>query len=449
MSQRFHQLFFAYRTVDGGWLGRRMASLSFDCPPMPHPSLQDGPLARVGTHDLTTPTGLALLRRFDAQFHRLAPAAREAALASLQLVLPLAERAEGLLVLPGGALAWRDGETILVPDPGSATALTEAAPLRHAVMAAKGLTVGHEADGLCIAEAAVHMPQSATLLPRAAVLAPLLPALAEWRGPAVVHWHGQGAVVWEMVPAPPPLALAVSLTGEPLAPGATLPRFLWAMAGADEIYQLLSSGLSAHLDDILASEISDALRFALVAQWTDGEESLASRFADGLALLPSAFTAEATQPAGRAALAGWPRVAARLWPAQALIGIAAAEAAGRWDAALRQAFLLALRETQPPGTYLLAEAARTEPAPLADLAADRLIRGTAPAFAALAPLAAEEKPAALLRQVNALALRLGVPVLLAVPDWGLCHLLDPAGTSGCGNGIGYGLGAALELFEDG
>jgi hypothetical protein len=408
---------------------------------MPHPSLQDGPLARVGAYDLTTPSGLALLRRFDAQFHRLPPASREAALDTLQLVLPLAERAEGLLVLPGGALAWREGGAILLPDPGSATGLMEAPLLRQAALAAEGLTVRDEATGLRIIGADSRMSPSATLLPRAAVLAPLLPTLAEWRGPAVIHWHGQGAVVWEMVPAPPPLALAVSLVGEPLAPGASLPRFLWAMAGADESYQLLSSGLAAHLDEILASEISDALRFALVAQWTDGEDSLASRLADGLALLPSHFAAGM-------ALDGWPHLAARLGPAQALIGIAAAEAAGRWDAALRQAFLATLRETLPAGAWLMAEAARAEPAPLGDLAADRLARGAAPALAALLPLAAQEKPPVLLRRVSDLALRLGVPVLLAVPDWGLCHLLDPAGSSGCGNGMGYGLGAALELFEE-
>ncbi|MFC7557070.1 hypothetical protein ACFQU7_39935 [Pseudoroseomonas wenyumeiae] len=262
--------------------------------------------------------------------------------------------------------------------------------------------VCHEAAGLCIAGGASGIPQSATLLPQASVLAPLLPALAEWRGPAVIHWHGQGAVVWEMVPAPAPLALAVSLVGEPLPPDATL-RAFWAMAGADESYQLLSSGLSAHLDEMLASEISDALRFALVAQWTDGGDSLASRLADGLALLPSAFAAEAAQPAGLAALAEWPRMRARLEPAQALIGIAAAEAGGHWNLMLRQAFLAALRETLPAGTCLLAEAARAEPAPLDDLAADRLVRGAAPAFAALAPLAAQEKPPALLRQVGGLA----------------------------------------------
>ncbi|MFC7556812.1 hypothetical protein ACFQU7_39940 [Pseudoroseomonas wenyumeiae] len=103
---------------------------------MPHPNLQDGPLARVNAYDLTTPAGLALLRRFDAQFHRLPQAAREAALADLQLVLPLADRAEGLVVLPGGALAWRDGETILLSDPGSATGITQAAQLRQAALAA-------------------------------------------------------------------------------------------------------------------------------------------------------------------------------------------------------------------------------------------------------------------------------------------------------------------------
>jgi hypothetical protein len=130
-----------------------------------------------------------------------------------------------------------------------------------------------------------------------------------------------------------------------------------------------------------------------------------------------------------------------------MVGIAAAEAADRWDPALRQAFLAALRETFP-AALLLAEAGRGEPAPLESLAADRLVRGTAPAYAALASVAEEQDPPALLRRMAALALRLGVPVLLAVPDWGLCHWLDPAGGPGGGNGRGYGLGAALELFEE-
>lgn len=415
---------------------------------MPHPIPQDGPLARVGTYDLTTPAGLALLRRFDAEFHRLPAAVRADAAAGLQLVLPLADRAEGLLVLPGGVLSWRQQDAILLPDPGSVLGIVEAAALWQAVTATGGVTIRHEADGLRIATDAARRPQAATLLPSAAVLAPLLPALAEWRGPVLIHWHGQGAAIWEMVPAPPPLALAVSLAGEALAPGVTLPRFLWAMGDGDERYQLLSSGLAAHLDEILASEISDALRFAVVAHWTDGEDSMASRLADGLALLPSAFGAEASRPAGLEALAGWPRAAAKLGPAQAMIGIAAAEAAEAWDPRLRQTFLAALRETQRAGTLLLPEASRGEPALLDSLAADRLVRGTAPAYAALTSVAEEHGPPALLRRMAALALRLGVPVLLAVPDWGLCHWLDPAGGPGNGNGRGYGLGAALELFEE-
>jgi hypothetical protein len=131
-----------------------------------------------------------------------------------------------------------------------------------------------------------------------------------------------------------------------------------------------------------------------------------------------------------------------------LTGIAAAEAAGHWNAALRQSFLAALRAEEPSGALLVAEATRAEPAPLHGLAADRLVRGGTPACAALAPLTGRETPQGLLRRTAALALALGVPVLLAVPAWGLCHLLDPAGGPGSGNGAAYGLGAALELFEE-
>jgi hypothetical protein len=415
---------------------------------MPHRTLQDGPLARVDAYDLTGPAGMALLRRFDAQFHRMPPATRAEALPGLRLVLPLAERAEGLLVLPGGALAWRDGGGVLVCDPGSAIGVAEAAALWQAAEAAGGLCIRHGRQGLGIAGGPRPPCQAATLLPQAAGLAALLPAVAEWRGPAMIHWQDGGAAVWEMVPAPPALALAASLAGEALEPGAVLPRFHWAMS-ADEGYQHLSSGLAAHLDEVLGSEVSDALRFALVAQWTDGEDSMASRLADGLALLPSAFAAEPAQPAGMAPLGGWPRAAARLRPGQALLGIAAAEAANAWDATLRQRFLMLARELLPEGAQLATEAPCSGPAPLHGLAADRLVRQDCPACAVLVPPGPGEAPQDLLRHAAALAPALGVPLLLAVPGWGLCHLLDPAGGRGSGNGTAYGLGAALELFEEG
>jgi hypothetical protein len=413
---------------------------------MPNPALQDGPLARVGAYDLTTATGLALLRRFDAQFHRLPAATRADAVSALEVVLPLAERSDGLLVLPGGALAWRRDEAVLVCDPGSVIVVTQQ-PASLWDLAFMGLTLGHAEEGLRLGATLPLPAQAATLLPRGADLAPMLPATAEWRGPAVIHWHADGAAVWEMVPAPAPLALAASLCGEPLSPGAVLPRAVWAMEGADERYQLLCSGLGAHLDEVLASEVSDALRFALVAQWTDGGDSQASRLADGLGLLPSAFSAEAAHPAALGPLAGWPGAAARLRPGEALLGIAAAEARGHWDARLRQAFLQAAREGLPLGTRFLAEAGGHEPADLQDLAADRQARAAAPACAALVPMHDATAQAAL-RQAGHLAMALGVPVLLVVPAWGLCHSLDPAGGSGHGNGAAFGLGAALDLFEE-
>jgi hypothetical protein len=414
-------------------------------PPMPHRPLQDSPLAQAGTYDLATTAGRALLRRFDAEYHRMPAEAREDALRALELVLPLAERAAGLLVLPGGALAQRQDDTILVCDPASAIGLTTgAAALRKAIREnPAAVTIRHDADGLRIGDGKAAA-QSATLMP-ATTLASFLPQVTEWRGAAMVHWYSGGAVVWEMVPAPPPLALAVSLTGESLGIFAALPRWLWAMDQADDRFQHLSSGLFAHLDDVLANEISDTLRFALIARETDGDGSLASRLADGLGLLPAAFTADFTHITGMAPLLDWPNATAHLRPGQALIGIAAG-ADGRWDAPFRHGVLELLRRDLPPDALLVAETPAASPAPLHSLAADRLARTAATGFAALFTLGERVTPQALLH--TALALAHDVALLVAVPAWGLCHRLAPLGQEAAGNGAAYGLGAALEFFDE-
>lgn len=415
---------------------------------MPHLPHQDGPLARVASYDLASAAGLALLRRFDAQFHRLPEAARNMAVQGLQLALPLAARAQGLLVLPGGALAWRDGESVLVCDPASSVGVTTSRQaLQKAVSDQSGtFFILHGKNGLQLGHDSVFSGQSATWVPRASLYADILPSLAEWRGPAMIHWHEAGAAVWEMVPAPPPLALAVSLVGEALEAGASLPRFLWAVSGSEECFQHLSSGLAAHLDEWLAPEVSDALRFALIAHWTDGEDSIASQLADGLFWLPRAFAADPARPAGLEMRSHWPRAAATLPPHAALLGLAATEAAEAWSPQLRRDFLAALRAEWPVAT-LLSESAGAAPAPLDTLAADRLARAGTPALAALSTLSAIDTPQGVLRRAEAVALRLGAPVLLAIPAWGLCHQLDPSGLRVLGNGAAYGLGAGLEAFE--
>ena len=411
---------------------------------MPHDPSQDGPLAGVVAYDLSAPGGLALLRRFDAQFHRLPPEARDEAARRLPLRLPLAERADGLLVLPGGALAWRDEAGILLPDPGSAIGVTTLAPaLRRLALAAPGATaLHHAADGLQLGAAGAV--QCAVVLPSAAVLAPLLPAVVEWRGPALLHSHPGGAVLWELVPAPPALALAASLCGEAIPDSAALPRHLWAM-GADDRFQHLSAGLAQHLDEHLAAEISDALRFALIGHWTDGDSSEASRLADGLGLLPAGFGPDPGRPPAGGIAAAFPRAAAALPDGHALLGLAGAEAAGRWDAALRQRFLQQLR-AQWPEALLLGESGAVPPLPLEGLAADRLARTESRACVALLPLGEPAAPSLLLQRAGALARMLDAPLLLLAPPWGLGQWLD--GTGGCGNGPGFGMGAALELFDE-
>jgi hypothetical protein len=211
--------------------------------------------------------------------------------------------------------------------------------------------------------------------------------------------------------------------------------------GADDRYQHLSAGLVQHLDEHLAAEVSDALRFALIGHWTDGEDSEASRLADGLGLLPAGFGPDPGHPPAAGMAATVPHPAA-LPAGQALLGLAAAEAPGRWTPALRQAFLQGLR-SHWPDARLLGEAG---PLPLTGLAADRLARGEFPVCAALLPLAEPMPIGALLQRAGTLAATLDAPVLLAAPCWGLGHWLD--GGSGRGNAAGFGLGAALELFDE-
>lgn len=368
----------------------------------------------------------------------------------------MADRARGLLVLPGGALALRVEAEMLVCDPASALALAgaPAQALRHGLAALSGTasrSVTHGAEGL---RAAPGLPlpeaaQAATLLETPRALGALLPEAAEWRGPALLRWGPGGVVVWEMVPAPSRLALGASVVGEPLPEDTSVPRDLWDAPTGDDRYQLLSSGLSAHLDELLGNEVSDFLRYALVEHWTDGEESLASQLADGLGLLPGCFGAPFGQPVGLGTLADWPAAAAAAASAPlAVLAAAPAPWGAAWCPDRRGELLRAARAALPAESmaWLLAEAPGAAPLPLRQLGADRAARQAAGAFALLLPLPAT--PLDLLLLGHRLAQSCGAALQLAAPAWGLCHRFDASG-EGQGNGGWYGLGGGLEdLAED-
>ncbi|WP_159999058.1 hypothetical protein [Roseomonas sp. 18066] len=428
---------------------------------LPQDTPQDTPLAGLTSFDLTTAEGMAMLRHFDARLRRLGdPGAQRAAVRRLRCRAPLSDRAAGLLVLPGGALALREAEEVLVCDTAAVQALAGPQAARLAALlagAADLVSVVHGPSGLrrLAGLPPSGLAQAATLLPEARILAPLLPPAATWAGPALLRWGpmgregggGQGGVVaWPMVPAPSRLALGASVAGEALlAAAAPVAPEIWDAPEGDDRYQLLSTGLFAHLDELLGNEVSDLLRFELVDHWTDGEDSLASELADGVGLLPACFATPHDRPVGMAALAGWPRAAGLLAGAGeplALLGIAARDWGLAWRPALRQAFLRQLRGLLPAGSpaLLVPEEARAAPQPLAQLAADRQLRASGSDVSVLLPL--PPHPSALLRLADRLAGGIGAPVLLAVPAWGLCHRFDPAGGGEAGNAAWFGHAAA-------
>ncbi|PHK93728.1 hypothetical protein CR162_17225 [Pseudoroseomonas rhizosphaerae] len=408
------------------------------------------PLQDLAGLDLGSPPGMALLRRFDAQLRQLpSPEERREAVRRLQCIPPLSDRATGLMVIPGGSLALRQGQAVLLCEPASALWLPHPGALREALAALPGvLHVAHGREGLALVSAGetARHAQCATLVPDAAALAPFHPACGQGQGPALLRWSAWGAVMWRMRPAPPPLALAISASGESLpADGGCVPREIWDAPQGDERYQLLSSGLFAHLDELLGNEVSDSLRFALVDHWTDGDHCMASLLADQLGLLPACFATPWHAPAGLAALGSWPRAAAAMGQAArplAMLGIARGDWGGAWRPAARQNFLRLLRTALPAGlaAELVSENAALPPQPLWQLGADRQMRCGAEDCCALLP--ASMSFAACIALARQLAGACGAPVQCAVPAWGLAQRFDPAGC-GEGNAAWYGLAPAV------
>lgn len=429
---------------------RPLAAAS-DAPPAA--ALSGSPFGQALRLDLGTGEGMALLRQFDARLRRLGEAAQRAAVRELACRLPLAERASGLLVLPGGALALRRGGEVLVAEAGSAQGVQGAtlAALWPVLARLPGVSsVLHGPHGLC------HRPglppaaaaQAMTLLPRGAALAELLPAARGWEGPALLRWCPGGAVAWRLAPAPAELALGASIAGEalPMA-GAALPAEAWDLPEGDDRFPLFSSGLFAHLDELLGNEVSDRLRYAMIACWTDGEDCLASRLADAVGLLPGGFATPWDRPGGLSALAQWPRAAALAadWAegGALLLGLAAADWGAAWRPGRRHAALRAARPllAADPAALLVPEAAGRGPYALRLLGADREMRagdGDVALLAGLGPVAPE--PAAALRLARRLARAAEAPVRLLVPCWGLSQLCLPGegGAEGLGNAAWYG-----------
>jgi hypothetical protein len=391
--------------------------------------------------DLGCAASLARLRRADQQWLRLDPAAGRSALADLDIAVPPREpAADDLVVLPGGAIAlFGTAPGALVCDPQEAVATTQPDRWRTA-LGADALTLLHGPAGLAVHAGPPPPRPPAQCLTIAADL-PGAPA-----GRVLIQWLRHGAVLWPLVQAPPLLVLAATLTGQPLEPGAPpLPAADWQAADADLRYDRVAPALAEHVSDLLAAEVSDALRFALVAHCVDGRASLASRIAEALAVLPAHVLPRPAAWPG-APTAGWGSAAARLLTSRSplvLLGLERADPPRRTVTALRAA---AQRQRRAALFLETDDPADREIIPIDSDAALFLARRAAATVRLGLVCAPPEDPIALYALAHHLAEAADVPVLAAAPCWGFRHRIDPDGGE-AGNAAWFGLGAGLDELD--
>lgn len=341
-------------------------------------------------------------------------------------------------LLPGGTLACRGaGGKLLVADPLSAQCLGAEASndLRNLLAGHPGsFTVAHQPDGVRLQ---TGIPpdtpaQAATLLPPGAW------PRADGDGASIVAWHGGGAVVWSLADAPAAVKLATSLGGVPLeAEMAPAPAHGWAAAGGDAVFDLLSPALAARVDDLLALELSDSLRWALVAACCDGPDCLASGLAEVLCSLPGLMQPDPLRPAGMPAAEQWdaclPMLADRQAP-HVLLGL--------HGIALPRRAVLALRAALGARLVTLHTGAD-----MIDLNAEAAFFAAAHKSLAVLLAPPEGGPEELYGLAQDIAMRAGANVLAAAPCWGFRHGIDADGRE-TGNAAWFGMGPSLEELDD-
>ncbi len=402
--------------------------------------------------DLGDASAIALLRRLDVTLAN--PHARLPTLSVSRL--PLAATADlSLVLLPGGALAVRGPDETLVCDPQSCVVFShdQLAPLRAQLTAAaaqtSALAVPHPPRG----------PGTITLLADARHLVALQPDCVGWTGPALLRCYADGAVAWSLTPAPDCLVLAASVLGVPLAgldpasvPEGRLvatsagapPDEAWQAATAELRFRIVSLGLAEHVDALLAAELSDSLRHAVIDACCDGEASLAARLTEALGVLPAclppACLPDPVGPDGMALPPPWSAALASCdRPGLALLGVSPAAPPSRTIPALRSLPELSDARLFRPGGAAV---------PLLSDAALFLARrrDDDPTLGLWLPLPTH--PLALYRLADRIARRLATPVLAVAPGWGFCHQADPTGLQDTGNAAWFGLGIDLDELDE-
>jgi hypothetical protein len=419
------------------------------------PGRSGKPTARIGRKvdlDLSRGEDVARLRRISCLWPELSRRQQKAWLRDHDVIPPRPVIGETeIALLPGGAIALRGPDAVLLPDPTEVTVFNQA-EVRHLRRALRSrhdvLTVIRTTDGI-FAQPRVpkHLsPQTASIVPSAN----RLPIGIGFNGPFMVQWGAHGAVAWPMVAAPRLLMLMASLA--PAVPAA-LPRSPCEdhtvvaehcrATNVGDRDRLVAPAIVEHLSDTITDVVCDDLRLDLMEACVDGQESLAARIALALAVVPACF---ATAPdSGPVVPAIWRHTLARVRTAphpRTLLGV---DGIGDYLSAVRD-LRRVLENAELIGLSADGHPIAGEPVPLNSDAALFLARQAASHGRLALVIPTPVSPAELYRIALDAAHRSEGRVLAIAPSWGFCHRIDANGDE-TGNAGWFGMGAGLDEVD--
>ena len=409
------------------------------------------PIVRPRELDLRVPGGFAQLKRMNLIWPTLSGAERHDWLEGLEVILPPRVDTEtGLKLLPGGAVALRGSGPTLVCDPMETVTFSQA-EVRHLrrVLRTRAdvFTLLHTANGISIRPRVPgHLPpQAVTIVPNPAKL----PIRVSFSGPIVIQWCLHGAVARPLVEVTGLLALAVSVAESPrvndghdaICPGPLFQSRMWQAMDAKDRWRLIGASLMGHVSDLVAGTVCDDLRRRLMERCASGENNLAARIAQALAVLPSCFALDpelfpgAPPPAWRHAMV---QVRGSAHP-RTLLGMDRLTDPVTVIRVLRDAMEYAeVMAFDKDGVTLPGGPAALHSDTALFLARTAGSRGR---LAVVIPTPAS--PVDLYVLAENVAYMTGVRVVASAPSWGFCHRVGPGGEE-AGNAGWFGMGAGLD-----
>jgi hypothetical protein len=404
--------------------------------------------------DLRGAAGFAQLRQMSEAWRALPEQRRHALLRNREIILPPRAVAESqVVVLPGGTVAVRGPDSMLVCDPVEAAIFNhaEVKHLRRVLRTRPDVsTLLHTANGVMLRQRVPKKlpPQAVTIVPNAA----RLPIRVSLTGPVLIQWGIHGAVARPLVPAPALMALAVSIAASPQVSraaglvhrGPVITSETWQAADAEDRCHLIAAALTDHLSDLVAETVCDELRFALMKAYVDGQESTPARIARSLAVLPTCFVADpASLPSAPPMV--WQQAMAHIRGAvhpRVLLGM------DRLTDSL--AAIRGLRDTLEHAEVMAfdedGEALPGGPVALHSDAALFQARKAGPRGRLGVAIPTPASPVDLYVLAYEVALLTGGRIIAVAPGWGFCHRVGPDGEE-TGNAGWFGMGAGLDEVD--